>query len=88
MQFAAWDRTAKLRRYPQVGSKDVVDETEILTFSCDDFVEFYSLGQRSSLDATELLRLACPELLLILEVVRNFKFHATCNGMALSTKHY
>lgn len=79
--------TSRLVCDSQVGSKRIVNDRRLLAVFRHDFVELCPLRQRSSVQSAVLLLLACPELLLILEMVRDVKFHATCSFMALSATH-
>ena len=79
--------TSRLVCDSQVGSKRIVNDRRFLTVFRHDFVELCPFRQRSSVQSAGLPLLARPELLLILEMVRDVKFHATCSFMALPATH-
>jgi hypothetical protein len=85
---SVWN-TSRLVCDRQVGSQCIVNEAGILVVSRDDFLESCAPWLTiwpASLGAT-FFSLTSPELLLIFKTVWDFKFHATCSVMALSTKH-
>jgi hypothetical protein len=73
----------------QVGPQCIVNEARILRVSRDDFFESYAPHVVNVLAGSfgVTFWLTSPELVLIFKTWWDFKFHATCSVMALSTKH-